>query len=117
MNILFPYLNTKKWNSFCRPFSGDNEYVGPVGDDVNDWCSEGRGPDTIDFPKGVSSAPVVWNCHANLIDLEFKSGFLGAVQDPISFEISPEIGWYIVRKRESEEKPSLLFPFTREKKK
>jgi len=91
-NIFFPYIN-KRWNHYCEPYSTDQDYT-----------KEGRlmanGPDVSDFPKGLAEAPVIWDYHGTDIDLEFKSGFIGATQDKETGMMRAEVGWWIQKKDE-----------------
>jgi Ras-related protein Rab-6A len=62
------------------------------------------GPDCLDFPKGRSSAPVVWTYLGSPIDLSFTSGFFGATQDNSTGVITPVVGWLITKDEEKEKK-------------
>merc|ERR1711879_557159 len=54
-----------------------------------------QGPDCADFPKGLASAPVVWQYNGVEVNLKFKAGFVGATQERDTGAISPLIGWFI----------------------
>merc|ERR1712188_61236 len=100
-NILFPYINRHP-NHYCTPYSSEAGYV-EEGLVMNqrygmDAPPGVQGPDCEDFGSGLSSAPVEWDYNGCAINLEFKSGFIGAVQCPQTLQIRPQVGWYIVRK-------------------
>merc|ERR1712217_162835 len=59
------------------------------------------GPDCLDFGNGMSSAPVEWDFYGNMVYLDFKAGFVGAVQDLRTLQIRPQISWYITRAMKS----------------
>jgi hypothetical protein len=46
----------------------------------------------------LAEAPVVWNYHGKIIDLNFKAGFVGASQDKDTGTIRPLVGWFIEKK-------------------
>jgi len=73
-----------------------------VGEDLvlNNYCfnydiNEKRGPDVVDFPAGISVAPVKWDYLGQEIPLQFKAGFVGIEQDEKELTLKSVIGWYI----------------------
>ena len=92
------YINRRE-NAFCQPYSPDQRYVMPVGNDVDKHTGErARGPDCETFGSGMSQAPVEWEYYGEKIPLEFNAGFIGAAQDAETLEITPNVGWYITHK-------------------
>jgi hypothetical protein len=98
-NILFPYLKTHQWNSFCTAYSPSADYV-LEGIQSAPNMSEIVGVNESGLPCGISTAPVVWDYFGKEIPLTFHAGFICAKQDPTSFIITPHIGWYIVQRDE-----------------
>jgi hypothetical protein len=87
MNVFFPYLRNNEWNTYCVQY------------DPNHLPTDNlrSGPNILDFPSGLSTAPVIWQYYATTIPLSFQSGFIGATQNSTSFEITPNVGWVIVK--------------------
>ena len=97
-NIFFPYIKRSP-NRFCEPYSRERTYVLPVGNDVAAHTERvSPGPGCKSFGSGMSQAPVTWGYLGKEIPLEFNAGFTGAVQDPETLEITPQIGWFITHK-------------------
>jgi hypothetical protein len=100
VNIFFPYIN-KRWNPFCKPYSADAGYVreGLVWNKTYGFRvpEDVRGPDCEDFGTGMSSAPVLWDYFGTEHKLDFNAGFIGAVQDPTTLQVRPQVGWFITR--------------------
>jgi hypothetical protein len=44
----------------------------------------------------MTTTPVVWDYTGRNINLSFKTGFIGAIQDANIEVIKPVVGWYIV---------------------
>lgn len=112
-NIFFPYINRRP-NGYCQPYCSNAGYVleGLVWDKrygmiALDGCG---GPDCLDFGTGTSSAPVEWNFNGMTVDLEFKAGFMGAVQDLETLEIRPQIAWFITRATKSSTQQEKIAP-------
>lgn len=101
MNIFFPIID-RRWNAYCAPYSSRMGYAAePL--QWNIRYNHGHdpsvaGPDTQDFPQGISTAPVIWDYLGSEINLEFKSGFVGASQDPETLVVSPCVSWAVVEK-------------------
>lgn len=99
INIFFPYINRKP-NRYCKPYSPSNGYVLEglqekwYGMHEPEGCG---GPDCQDFGSGMSSAPVTWEYLNQEIKLDFNAGFIGAVQDPVTWQIRPQISWFITK--------------------
>jgi len=111
-NVFFPYLRGSP-NPHCVPYSPSAGYVlEGLQWDARYGMFEGKppgvaGPDCEDFPSGMSAVPVKWEYYSTAIPLSFNAGFAGAVQDPVSLQIRPQIAWYITNlqvMRESLEK-------------
>jgi hypothetical protein len=104
INIFFPIIN-RRWNPYCVPYSNRMGYAAePLEWNIRYKRSHDptvAGPDTQDFPLGVSSAPVIWEYFGSVIRLEFKSGFIGASQDADTLTISPCVRWAVVEKAET----------------
>ena len=88
INVFFPICN-ERFNYYCVPYKTSNDYV------KNGLKKAGRGPDIEDFPKGIASAPVIWDCY----QLKFVAGFMGITQDEETKEVSPLVGWAIGEKK------------------
>jgi hypothetical protein len=78
MQIFFPYLKSGRVNTRLRPW---NEIYF-------------AGPEPEKFPSIVSSAPVDWNYHGNVFNLDFHS-VTGVRQDPSAGVLVPVVGWYV----------------------
>jgi hypothetical protein len=112
-NILFPYI-LEQPNRYCIPYSPTNEYVqeGRDGGRYGMGAPPGvQGPDVADFPPGIAKAPVVWDYYGKEIKLQFKAGFVGAMQDPESCTVTPCVGWYIAHEGGNESVMDKMDPF------
>jgi len=107
INIFFPYIN-RRLNGFCVPHSAEAGYVkeGLVWNQRYAMCAPKgvAGPDCEDFGSGMSSAPVTWEYLDCEYKLDFNAGFIGAVQDPVTLQIRPQVGWFITCAQTEEEK-------------
>lgn len=99
INVFFPYIKRRP-NHYCKPYSPSNGYVLEglrekwYGMREPEGCA---GPDCQDFGSGMSSAPVTWEIFSQEIKLDFNAGFTGAVQDPVTWQIRPQISWFITK--------------------
>merc|ERR1712032_483961 len=103
-NILFPYVD-RRANRYCQPYRPDVGYVlegltwdKRYGMREPEGCA---GPDCEDFGSGMSSAPVEWDFNSLMVYLDFKAGFVGAVQDVETLQVRPQISWFITRAKKS----------------
>jgi hypothetical protein len=81
INILYPFIEESAKNDFMIPYSPKNDYVieGLLQNNKNFESPKNiKGPDIAAFPIGLAEAPVIWDFNGNMIDLNFKAGFLGA---------------------------------------
>lgn len=69
MNVFFPYLKDNQWNNYCVQYD----------------------------PNHLPTVPVIWKYYDNEIRLLFQSGFIGATQSSTTLEITPNVGWVIVK--------------------
>ncbi|AMV40207.1 hypothetical protein VT85_22435 [Planctomyces sp. SH-PL62] len=53
------------------------------------------GPTMEEFPGGLSSAPLRWECRDRAFAMEFLGGFVGVAQDDETLSLRPEIGWAV----------------------
>lgn len=79
IQILFPYLSSGCLNENLRPWN--QVYF--------------QGPTLDQFPLTMSAAPVDWDYHGRVVDLEFHGGILGFTQSRETGSLSPLIGWYV----------------------
>lgn len=54
-----------------------------------------EGMTTKDVSTKMNSAPMIWNYHGKMLQMELLAGFIGAVQDPKTFALRPKIGWAV----------------------
>jgi len=98
INTLFPYI--KRYPESELTHSGElrvNEFAyrwGGIGDDNK------PGPNSTQFPWGLSCAPLLWHFYLTDIPMEFLGGFVGVSQNPETMAVRPAIGW-AVRKTEN----------------
>ena len=59
-----------------------------------------EGMTTADISTKLNSAPLIWNYHGNMLQMELLAGFIGSTQDSKTLAIRPKIGW-AVRQRSS----------------
>jgi len=103
INVLFPYI-ARCPNRYCVPYSPSNGYVLEGLEEKWYGMSETEGcggPECEDFGSGMSSAPVTWIYHGFDIKLDFHAGFVGAVQDPKTLQLRPQISWFIMNATEA----------------
>jgi hypothetical protein len=74
INILMPFYRTKERNEFCEPYSSSQEYA----KGLYSGLEKQSGPRVNLLHMGISEADVLWASDALDINLEFKSGFVGA---------------------------------------
>ena len=79
MQIFFPYLASGRLNEGLKPWQQMYFY----------------GPKMDQFPPICSSAPVDWDYHGAVFDLNFHAGIIGYTQDPADGTLSPLLGWYV----------------------
>ena len=99
---LFPYLNDRR-NRFLENWDFKEK-------EKRDGFLFG-GATTSSLPPGVASTPFIWEYLGKDIPMTFNAGFMGTVQNPMTFAVSTVIGWTVVdgkkvqefeRKREEE---------------
>ena len=86
VNVFFPYLARECPNRYA------------LGWDTKTWKEQRGfmdGPNTGDFPKGVSSVPFKWIYYYQEFPMQFVGGFVGTHQDPVTLALRPSIGWGI----------------------
>jgi len=113
LNIFFPFIKDRA-NRYMNPYSNDADYVkeGRNGGRYGMDAPEGvQGPDCVNFPGGLGSAPVNWDYNGTSIDLMFKAGFVGAEQDQATGVVRPKIGWFISHAATGEEEEKKGKPF------
>lgn len=71
-----------------------NPYIGRT----NLKHNEGMTTDSV--TTLMNSAPMIWNYHGTMYQMELLAGFIGSTQDPTTLAIRPKIGW-AVRERAS----------------
>lgn len=82
INVFFPFLRDGKDNLSVDWYTGN---------------SPNFGPSPIDYPTGISIAPVIWSYHGTQYKYEFCSGMIGAsVTD--ENDLTPTIGWFVKQK-------------------
>lgn len=111
INIFFPFINNRE-NRYMVPYSPNAAYVLENKNKTRYGMEAPKGvqgPDCSDFPKGLATAPVVWDYLGNKIDLEFKAGFVGATQDKASGTVRPVVGWFIEKKVEEKKSSDPFF--------
>ena len=54
-----------------------------------------EGMTTNDVSTKMNSAPMVWNYHGKMLQMELLAGFIGATQDPKTLAVRPKIGWAV----------------------
>lgn len=87
INVLFPYLPSYKTRANTEPNALALR---------RDWSTDTyEGPNSGDFPSGLSSVPFVWDYYGDKLDMSFLGGFAGVAQDAISGALRPVIGWGI----------------------
>jgi len=79
INVFYPYLEAEM-NPFLKPWK---ELI------------QSDGPEPGDFPTLISSAPVEWDYHGDLIKLHFHAGMMGTIQDEETLALRPRIGWIV----------------------
>ena len=80
INVFYPYLT-----------EGSNTYSMKQWKDIDQM----KGPDPYDFPRIISSAPVVWDYNGLSVNLHFHAGMMGTIQDPETLALRPRIGWAV----------------------
>jgi hypothetical protein len=57
-----------------------------------------RNPQKVDtlFWSSMNSAPVEWTYHNQKLQLDFRTGFVGALQDAETGELVPQLAWAVV---------------------
>merc|ERR1712232_1108081 len=81
-----------------RHLSRRRSGVGPKGPGIQGRHKWIRGPDILTFGSGLAEAPVKWDYHGKVIELLFRSGFVGAAQDRETKAITPHVGWFVCSK-------------------
>lgn len=92
VNVFFPVLRHSAINLFSVPYGSKIRRSPRLGHDPGK-----TGADYDILPSGMASAPVAWKYYDAEIQLEFRSGFVGAVLRPDG-SVSPDVGWYISKK-------------------
>ena len=54
-----------------------------------------EGMTTSDISTKMNSAPMIWDYHGKMLQMELLAGFIGSTQDPKTLAIRPKIGWAI----------------------
>ena len=54
-----------------------------------------EGMTTTDITTKMNSAPMIWNYHGKMLQMELLAGFIGATQDPKTLAVRPKIGWAV----------------------
>lgn len=54
-----------------------------------------EGMTTGDIKTKLNSAPMIWNYHGRMLQMELLAGFIGSTQDPKTLAIRPKIGWAV----------------------
>jgi hypothetical protein len=99
LGVFFPYLRDKRSNACQNPLIPTlANYLRDDG--LN--CAESHAeearipfPSPGELPRGITSAPFVWEYHFRKIQMEFLGGFVGVEQDPNTLALRPEIGWAV----------------------
>jgi hypothetical protein len=87
INVLFPYLPSYETRANTEPNTLALR---------RDWSMDTYdGPNSGDFPSGLSSVPFVWDYYGDKFDMSFLGGFAGVAQDTASGALRPVIGWGI----------------------
>jgi Domain of unknown function (DUF4419) len=81
MQLLFPYIGGGKGHLSSRLRPWHEMYF--------------TGPELDELPLLMSSAPVDWNYHGAVYDLNFHAGVLGFTQDESTGALAPLLGWYV----------------------
>ena len=85
INVLFPYLPSYETRANTQPNTLALR---------RDWSTDvADGPNSGDFPSGLSSVPFVWDYYGDKLDMRFLGGFAGVAQDAASGALRPVIGW------------------------
>ncbi len=84
-------------NKFAfEPYSPTLKYVSVEdGTYYDSGKYETLGPCCGLFPDGLSKANVSWTQHEHKIELQLTAGFLNAIQDTETKEVSAEVMWFI----------------------
>jgi hypothetical protein len=81
INVLFPYLARGYANRACLKWEDGIGFMG-------------GGPNTDDFPSGMSQVPFKWIYFGEEFKMQFLGGFVGASQEE-SGALRPSIGWAV----------------------
>jgi len=79
ISLFYPYLKERE-NRYLKRWEELLDYYGP---------------DPVDFPTVMSSAPVIWDYLGTELKLHFHAGFFGTVQDKETLALSPCVGWIV----------------------
>ena len=66
-----------------------NPYIGRTD------LTQREGMTTADISTNMNSAPMIWDYHGRILQMELLAGFIGSTQDPVTLAIRPKIGWAI----------------------
>lgn len=95
INVFFPYLvdyRTKK-----------NTRTNALACASDKWTARWgmSGPNTDDYPMGLSKVPFKWHYLGTTYDMHFLGGFVGASQDPLTLAMRPATGWGITDQKQA----------------